>query len=185
MSEKINTYSYEETNTEQWIVEIMDIYGDRLTKLAYSYLHDWGTAQEVVQDVFFICYKKRESYEEMGYFKAWIYQITINKCKETLRSQWVKRVVVNHSLFQFLVSKDRTPEQESVRQHAYGEIVENILTLPVKYREIILLFYYEELSVQEISELLKMKANTIKTRLRRGRELLGDILERGDFDEIE
>ncbi|WP_233786067.1 sigma factor-like helix-turn-helix DNA-binding protein [Planococcus halotolerans] len=58
------------------------------------------------------------------------------------------------------------------------------MSLPLKYREMILLYYYEELSVQEISDLLKMKANTVKTRLKRGREMLGDTLERGDFDEI-
>lgn len=48
---------YETEDAEQWLVEIMDTYGDRLTKLAYSYVRDWGVAQEVVQDVFLICYK--------------------------------------------------------------------------------------------------------------------------------
>ncbi|WP_233786065.1 sigma factor [Planococcus halotolerans] len=102
MSVNVETRTYETADAEQWLVEIMDTYGDRLTKLAYSYVRDWGTAQEVVQDVFLICYKKRESYEETGYFKAWIYQITINRCKDVLRTAWVKRVVVNNSLFQFL-----------------------------------------------------------------------------------
>lgn len=101
-----------------------------------------------------------------------------------LRTAWVKRVVVNNSFFQFLNAKDRTPEQESVHQQSSNELVERILTLPLKYREIILFYYYEEQSVQEISDLLKMKANTVKTRLKRGREMLGDLLERGDFDEI-
>ncbi|WP_233208511.1 MULTISPECIES: sigma-70 family RNA polymerase sigma factor [Planomicrobium] len=184
MSVNVETRTYEMADAEQWLVEIMDTYGDRLTKLAYSYVRDWGTAQEVVQDVFLTCYKKRGSYEEIGYFKAWIYQITINRCKDVLRTAWVKRVVVNNSLFQFLNAQDRTPEQESVRQQANNELVENILSLPLKYRETILLYYYEELSIQEISDLLKMKANTVKTRLKRGREMLGDTLERGDFDEI-
>ncbi|WP_233569597.1 sigma-70 family RNA polymerase sigma factor [Planomicrobium sp. Y74] len=184
MSVNVEMGTYEITDTEQWLVNIMDTYGDRLTKLAYSYIKDWGTAQEVVQDVFLTCYKKRESCEEMDYFKAWIYQITINRCKDVLRTAWVKRVVVNNSLFQFINAQDRTPEQESVRQQSNNKLVENILSLPLKYRETILLYYYEELSVQEISDLLKMKANTIKTRLKRGREMLGDTLERGDFDEI-
>ena len=184
MSVNVGSRIYEKVDAEQWLVEIMDTYGDRLTKLAFSYLRDWGAAQEVVQDVFLVCYKSRESCEEIEYFKAWIYRITINRCKDVLRTAWVKRVVVNNTFFQFLNAQERTPEQESVRQQSNHELVEIILCLPLKYRETILLYYYEELSVQEISDLLKMKANTVKTRLKRGRELLGDTLERGDFDEI-
>lgn len=70
MSVNVETRTYETADAEQWLVEIMDTYGDRLTKLSYSYVRDWGTAQEVVQNVFLTCYKKRESYEEIGYFKA-------------------------------------------------------------------------------------------------------------------
>ncbi|WP_237721489.1 sigma-70 family RNA polymerase sigma factor [Paenisporosarcina sp. TG20] len=179
----IENESFSGLNEEQWLEEIMDQYGDRLTKLSYSYLHDWGRAQEVVQDVFLICYKQYDTYLDIKSFKAWIYRVTINRCKDVLKSSWINRVVVKNSFFQFLSSKGDSPEMESLQKNSYEELAQSVLALPVKYREVIHLFYYEDLSVQEMSVLLKINQNTIKTRLSRGREMLGNILERGDSDE--
>lgn len=170
-------------NQEQWLSDLMDAYGDRLTKLAYSYLRDWGKAQEVVQDVFLTCYQQYDTYEEIQSYKAWMYRITINRCKDVLRSAWAKRVVVNNSLFQFLKSKEPSPETVSLQKDGDILLAEKVMKLPVKYREIIHLYYYEELSVQEVSLLLKTNENTVKTRLKRGRGLLGETMERGEWNE--
>jgi RNA polymerase sigma factor (sigma-70 family) len=172
--------SFPELNEELWLEEIVDQYGDQLTKLSYSYLRDWGKAQEVVQDVFFISYKHYDTYPEIKSFKAWIYRVTINRCKDVLKSSWVKRVIVNNSVFQFLSSKEFSPEMVSLQKNEYEQLAQSVLSLPVKYREVIHLFYYEDLTVQEISLLLKINQNTIKTRLKRGREILENSLERGD-----
>lgn len=92
----------------------------------------------------------------------------------------MKRVVINSNLFQFLVAKD-SPEKISIQQDEYNQLIQNVVRLPLKYKEVIHLYYYENLSVQEISELLAINQNTIKTRLKKGRELLATTLERGDF----
>lgn len=170
-------------NQEKWLSNLMDEYGDRLTKLAYSYLRDWGKAQEVVQDVFLTCYQQYDTYEEIHSYKAWIYRITINCCKDVLRSAWARRVVVNNSLFQFLRSKEPSPEAASLQKDGDIQLAEAVMELPIKYREIIHLHYYEELSIQEISQLLKTNGNTVKTRLKRGRGLLGETMERGEWNE--
>lgn len=169
-----------ELNEEQWLEEIMDQYGDQLTKLSYSYLRDWGKAQEVVQDVFLISYKQYDTYHEIKSFKAWIYRVTINRCKDVLKSSWIKRVIVNNSFFQYLSSKDSSPEILSLQKNVYEQLSQSVLSLPINYREVIHLFYYEDLSVQEISIVLKINQNTIKTRLKKGREIIGNTLERGD-----
>lgn len=174
---------YSRSTQDQWLSNLMDEYGDRLTKLAYSYLRDWGKAQEVVQDVFLTCYQKYDTYEEIQSYKAWIYRITINRCKDVLRSAWARRVVVNSSLFQFLRSNVPSPETASLQKDADILLAEKVMELPVKYREIIHLHYYEELSVHEISLLLKTNENTVKTRLKRGRNLLGETMERGEWNE--
>lgn len=179
-SEKI---SFSSIDQDQWLADLMDEYGDRLTKLAYSYLRDWGKAQEVVQDVFLTCYQQYDTYEEIQSYKAWMYRITINRCKDVLRSAWARRVVVNNSLFQFLRSKEPSPENASLQKDADILLAEKVMELPVKYREIIHLHYYEELSIQEISLLLKTNENTVKTRLKRGRSLLGETMERGEWNE--
>ncbi|MFD1030605.1 sigma-70 family RNA polymerase sigma factor [Metaplanococcus flavidus] len=174
---------YSRKNQEQGLSDLMDEYGDRLTKMAYSYLRDWGKAQEVVQDVFLTCYHQYDTYDEVQSYKAWIYRITINRCKDVLRSAWARRVMVNNSLFQFLRSKEPSPETASLQKDADILLAEKVMELPVKYREIIHLHYYEELSVQEISLLLKTNENTVKTRLKRGRGLLGETIERGEWNE--
>lgn len=170
-------------NQEQWLSELIDEYGDRLTKLAYSYLRDWGKAQEIVQDVFLTCYQQYDTYEEIQSYKAWIYRITINRCKDVLKSSWARRVVVNNSLFQFLRSKEPSPESATLQKDEDVQLAQKVMELSVKYREIIHLHYYEELSVQEISQLLKINQNTVKTRLKRGRGLLESTMERGEWNE--
>ncbi|WP_301109347.1 sigma-70 family RNA polymerase sigma factor [Sporosarcina sp.] len=166
--------------SEKWLRNLMDEYGGRLTNLAYSYLKDWGKAQEVVQDVFFTCYSQYAKIEEIQSLEAWTYRITINRCKDVLKSSWIKRVTVNNNLFAFLKSTTVSPEAAVIARDENTMLVKKVLELPVKYREVIHLFYYEELSVAEISALLKININTIKTRLKRGRELLGVNLERGE-----
>ncbi|MBM6617993.1 sigma-70 family RNA polymerase sigma factor [Bacillus sp. RD4P76] len=158
----------------------MDEYGERLTKLAYNYLKDWNLAEDVVQDVFITCYHHFENMDTIVYFKSWIYKITINKCKDTLKSLYMKRVIHDSNLFRFFHAKELTPEMSLIYQSDEELLSISVLSLPIKYREVITLYYYEELSIEEISELLLLNKNTIKTRLNRGREKLKVIMERSE-----
>ncbi|MEH7253781.1 sigma factor, partial [Neobacillus niacini] len=65
-------------NKDEWLENIMDEYGDRLTKLSYNYTKDWSLAEDIVQDVFITCYKEYEYINKIVSFKAWIFRITIN-----------------------------------------------------------------------------------------------------------
>ena len=168
---------------EAWLENLMDQYGDRLTKLAYSYLKDWGRSQEVVQDVFLTCYQQYDTYEEINSYKAWIYRITINRCKDVLKSSWAKRVVLNNQLFQYMQTNEPAPHMTSLQREGDEELADSVLSLPIKYRETIHLHYYEDLSIPEMEALLNINQNTLKTRLRRGRKLLGETIERGDVYE--
>ena len=168
---------------EIWLEDIMNEYGDKMIRFAYSYLKDWGTAQETVQEVFITCFNHYTQYSNAENFKALIYRITINRCKDVLRSSFIKRVIVGNDFFAFQKSKDPSPENLLVQSDENALIAETILSLPIKYREAILLYYYEDLSVEEISDMLKVNKNTIKSRLRRGREMVGIKLEGWDQDE--
>ena len=171
------------TSQDEWLEKIMDEYGERLTKLSFSYLKDWGKAQEIVQDVFITCHKMYDKKSEIQSFKSWIYRVTINRSKDVLRSSLVKRVIVNNSLFSFLSSTEPSPETTSIIRDEHELLSDSVLSLPIKYREVVLLYYYENLSVQEISQLLNMNQNTIKTRLKRSREILKNLLEGSDWNE--
>lgn len=165
-------------NQDAWFELIMDEYGDRLTKLSYNYTKDWSLAEDIVQDVFITCYKEYENIDKIVSFKAWIYRITINKCKDMLKSSIFKRVIMNSDLLTHRKSSELSPEM-SVMKNSESEFLSTcVLTLPIKYREVITLYYYEELSIEEISDILKLNRNTIKTRLNRARLKLKDLMGR-------
>ncbi|WP_409270321.1 sigma-70 family RNA polymerase sigma factor [Neobacillus sp. SCS-31] len=163
---------------EAWFEEIMDQYGDRLTKLSYNYTKDWNLAEDIVQEVFITCYKEYENLERIVSFQAWIFRITINRCKDMVKSSFFKRVFIHSGLLAMAKNPEPTPEMAALKKNEETFLSECVLALPVKYREVLILYYYEELSIEEISVILKMNGNTIKTRLNRARQKLKALMER-------
>ena len=155
----------------EWLTHLMNEYGDRLTKLAYTYVKDIGKAQEIVQDVFVTCYEQYEKVRQIEKIKPWLYRVTINRAKDVLRSTWVKRVFLHNTLADDQITSHLT-EETILQNDEQTTLFHMILALPVKYREVILLFYYEDYSIDDIANTLKVNPNTIKTRLKRGRSLL-------------
>jgi RNA polymerase sigma factor (sigma-70 family) len=179
--ENISDFILSETDKDNLLESIMDEYGERLTKLSYNYLRDWGQAQEVVQDVFVTCYKHLEEYHNIKSYRSWIYRVTINRCKDKLRSSLLKRFIFNQEVLNNMNSLEPNPEDQVLKDREAEFLSKCVLALPVKYREAIILFYYEELSIDEISSLVDVNQNTIKTRLKRSRDLLKKVLESGEI----
>ncbi|UXH44091.1 sigma-70 family RNA polymerase sigma factor [Rossellomorea vietnamensis] len=167
---------------DAWLERIMDEYGERLTKLAYNYVKDWGVAEDIVQDVFITCFRHYEKIDEIISFKAWIYRLVINRSKDVLKSSAFKRVVMNSSLYSIFTSKEPLPDMSLVKRSEEEILSKSVLDLPLKYREVIILYYYEECSIEDIKGLLGLNGNTIKTRLNRGRMKLKSSLERWEHD---
>lgn len=170
------------SDRDAWLETIMDEYGERLTKLAYNYVKDWSRAEDIVQDVFVTCFRHYEKKDEIISFKAWIYRLVINRAKDVLKSSAFKQVVMNSSLFSLFTSKEPLPEMSLLKRSEEEILSRSVLDLPVKYREVIILFYYEECSIDEIRGLLGLNRNTIKTRLNRGRSKLKNRMERWESD---
>ncbi|MFJ7941811.1 sigma-70 family RNA polymerase sigma factor [Peribacillus sp. NPDC096622] len=167
---------------DTWLETIMDKYGERLTKLAYNYVKDWKQAEDIVQDVYITCYKNYEKIDEIISFKSWIFRLAINKSKDVLKSSAFRKVVMNSSLFTLFTSKELSPEKDLLKRSEEEFLSMCVLTLPVKYREVITLYYYEECSIEEIKGMLGVNQNTIKTRLSRGRVKLKKMMERWGYD---
>lgn len=106
----------------------------------------------------------------------------INRSKDVLKSSAFKRVVMNSSLYSIFTSKEPLPDMRLVKRSEEEILSRSVLDLPVKYREVIILYYYEECSIEEIKGLLGLNGNTIKTRLNRGRTKLKSSLERWERD---
>ena len=168
---------------EEWLKEIAYTYGDQITKLAYSYLKDWNQAQDVAQDVLLSCYKNYENRSHITSYKAWIYRVTVNRSKDILKSSFLKKVVLNNSLVKLIRAEDYIPEATALLNEKNNQLIEAVFSLPIKYREVVLLYYYEELDSKEISKIIHISENTVRTRLRRARDRLGDLLKGESLNE--
>lgn len=159
------------TMTDEEMKRIMDSHGEHLIRLAYFYVKDWAAAEDIMQEVFISYYRKADQFEERSALKTYLSKITVNKCHDYLRSWRNKRSLFSNSLGG-LISSAKSPEETYVLQTDQSNLTNKILELPIKYREVILLFYYQEFTSKEISEMLACSENTVKTRLRRAKDLL-------------
>ncbi|MFC7322116.1 sigma-70 family RNA polymerase sigma factor [Halobacillus campisalis] len=154
---------------EEWI----RLYSHDLKWLAYSYVKDHSLAEDITQETFIKAYQKYTTFNQNSTEKTWLYKITINLCKDHLKSSYIRRVLKKGAeVFQNLPSQAETPEQHTINKSNDEELFQHILQLEDKYREVIILFYFEEFEVKDMSQLINVSPNTIKTRLRRSRQLL-------------
>ncbi|WP_240688107.1 sigma-70 family RNA polymerase sigma factor [Pseudalkalibacillus hwajinpoensis] len=163
------------TNKDAVLETIMGEYGESVVWLAYSYLKDKAKAEDIAQEVFIICYTKLDSFNNEASLKSWVLTITANKCKDVLKSWSHRNIVFAQSLLSTFKHQDSSPDFQLVGLEENQELTKNILKLPIKYREVIFLHYFEDLKVQEISDFLSIKENSVKTRLRRARILLKEM----------
>lgn len=157
----------------------MALHTERLIRLAYYYVKDLQEAEDIVQDVFIKFYDNEQKYEERGELRAYLSRLAINKSKDYLRSWRYRKVQVQQKIFakQAIEKRDMLVQQDeqSLIEHA-------ILALPLKQREVLSYFYFEEMLVADIAKLLSIPESTVKTRLRRGRELLKPKLQHIEWE---
>jgi RNA polymerase sigma factor (sigma-70 family) len=169
------------SSNEHQLEWLMEEYGDMVMRLAYTYVKQTQLAEDISQEVFISCYKELHRFQHRSSYKTWIYRITVNKCKDYLRSWSVRNISYKDLISTMLTIGTRSIESEVLDFEEKEEIFQRVLDLPVKLREIIILFYYEELNIEEISTLLSINANTVKTRLHRARTTLkGSIREENE-----
>ncbi|MCA1054198.1 sigma-70 family RNA polymerase sigma factor [Rossellomorea aquimaris] len=120
-------------------------YGEDVKRLIYSYVKNWSAAEDLVQEVFITVYQKMDTLENASSAKAWIFSIAANKSKDYLRS-WHYRKLLLTNTFSMTTSKEG-PEDWLMKQQQKTELSEAIFALPVKYREVIMFFYYQELRI--------------------------------------
>lgn len=158
---------------EQWIHE----YGHDLKWLAYSYVKDYSIAEDITQETFIKAYQKYATFKKESTIKTWLYKITINSCKDYLKSSYMKRVVKKGAdLFRSIPSPKETPEESLLKQDEDEALIAQVLKLENKYREVIILYYFEEFDIKDLAHVLHISPNTVKTRLRRARQLLQERL---------
>lgn len=173
----------EEGKKVQILERIMIEYGSDLVRLAFSYVKDTETAKDMVQNTFIKCYENLDRFRFESSIKTWLYRITINQCKDYLRS-WHYRKVQARSFLEKAVGTLLPSAEEKVMNKTEAEEMKRmIFSLSKQYREVIFLYYYKSFSIKEISEITGLNTNTVKTRLRRAKQKLKILIEEGDVYE--
>ncbi|MBV7273626.1 sigma-70 family RNA polymerase sigma factor [Clostridium thailandense] len=157
------------------IERLINEYGNDVLRISYIYLKDKYLAEDAFQEVFVKVYKNLCKFRGNSTEKTWILSITMNTCKDILRSSWFKRVILHEDMklinYDFDKKSD-TPDTEVIKKLQYKELLKEVMDLPKKYKDVVILFYYEELSTTEISRILNIPDGTVRSRLFRAREVL-------------
>lgn len=151
--------------------QIMQQHGDYLIRLSYVYVKSWAVAEDVVQDVFIKFYETENRFEQRASLKTYLAKMTIHKSCDYLRS--VKgRLQILQQAWKTASISDVSIEERTLKKLQENDVARAVLNLPLKYREVIVLYYYEEMTSNAIASLLSIPEGTVKTRLKRGREQL-------------
>lgn len=145
---------------------LVNKYIDTVFRIALNYLKNRADAEDVCQNVFLALLTEKKDFQSDDHLKNWLIRVTINECKKELRSVWHKK----ESLDDHIPSVSFTDPQHS-------DLYYSVMALPRHYRVPLYLHYYEGYSTDEIGELLKLPGATVRTRLRRARQLLQNELE--------
>jgi RNA polymerase sigma-70 factor (ECF subfamily) len=159
--------------------ELVELYKDKLHRLAYRMLHDLHESEDIVQETFVRVYLNLNHYDEKQKFSTWIYRIGKNLCIDLLRKKKVDHSLdagltgdLDKPFYEKLPSTDASPESRFLFNELQEQMRKVIDKLSDKYKQVVTLYYLHEMSLQEISDLLGMPVTTVKSRLHRGREQL-------------
>ena len=155
---------------EEKLYQMIDKYEKELLRMCCVYLRDMSMAEDAVQETFLKAYKGLNSFRGNSSERTWLIRIAINVCNDMRRSAW----------FRFIDKKvdvDRLEIPQADQNDVSISLMMEIMRLPHKYMEVVLLYYYEDLKLNQIAETLGMSESMVSRRLRKAREMLKGMLE--------
>ena len=149
-------------------------YGDSVFSAAFSVAGNPEDADDAVQNTFLKYCAYDKEFADQEHLRAWLLRVAINEAKDQRRSFWQKHKVSLEDYMETLAFRE--PEDKS--------LFEAVMALPVKYRVVVHLFYYEDYSIAQMAQILHAREGTVKSQLSRGRQLLKNrLLEEWNDDE--
>lgn len=157
---------------EQEVNRAIERYADTVRRLCMIYLKNYADTEDIFQTVFLKYVLSSVVFENDEHEKAWIIRVTVNACKDLLKSFFHSRTV----------SLDEMLEQPAELAPDHREVLEAVLSLPRKYRDVVYLHYFEDYSAPQISRILGRNVNTIYTLLTRSRQMLREKLTGEEYE---
>ena len=165
---------------EEELTRMVNQYQVGLKRLCFAYLRDKTLAEDAVQETFLKAYRSLSGFKGNASEKTWLSSIAINCCRDIRRSAWFRHVDLSVSLETLPEPKEQPTEYDTA-------LTLEVMRLPVRLREVILLYYFEQMTVFEIAETLKISQSAVSNRLKRARtklrKALGSEYERGERHE--
>ena len=157
-------------NDEERLTRLMQTHGSTVLRVCYLYLKDHSLAQDAAQTAFVKAWQHFASLKDNANEKAWLMRIAVNTCKTMLRSP-------EYRLYAHSPDMDDLPEPSCEDDHGDATVLSAVLALPEKYREVVMLHYYQGLSSPETARILRVPQATVLTRLHRALKLLESELK--------
>ncbi len=159
--------------TENELKRIIGLFGRNVFNTAYCYMKSYADAEDIRQEAFIKLYICKKNFESDEHIKAWLLRVTVNLCKNALKSYWYRMAMP--------LDKASDIEADKAREDSF---VSYLFRLKPKYRIALYMHYYEGFSVKEIASAVGDKESTILSRLSRGRKQLKDILLKEGYNEF-
>lgn len=159
--------------SEQETNRAIELYADTVRRICLIHLKNHADTEDIFQNVFLKYLLSSTPFENEEHEKAWFIRVTINSCKDLLKSFFR-----NHT-----VSIEELTDQPASLTSDNTEVLEAVLSLPAKYRDVVYLHYYEGYTAIEIGRILKKNTNTIYTLLTRSKKLLKEKLGGDELDD--
>ena len=138
-------------------------------RLCYTYMRCEADAEDCTEDVFVRVLTGDFVFQDETHERKWLTVTAINLCKDRLRSHARKQVLS--------IDDENAPEIAAPETEDHSEVMEAVLRLPPKLKDVIWLYYFEEYSTEEIAKLLKRPASTVRNQMRDARKILKNVLE--------
>ncbi len=164
---------HQKSRVEQ-VSETINRNTDMVYRLAFSMVKSVQDAEDVHQEVFIRYIRTNPLFESREHERAWFIRVTTNLCKNLWKSAWRQKMVSMDSLEEIQEGNAYMPQSLNEEEEF---LVETVKRLPLKYRVVVHLFYYEEMSLEEIAEALNLKSSNVRTRLTRARKMLREWLK--------
>lgn len=166
--------------------DVIDEFSDTVTRMCALHCSNIEDVKDCYQNVFLKLYLSTTEFENVNHLRSWLIKVAITTSLDCVKQYWHKNVLLHGNdkesmqMIDALSLKQKGNTNEDLYEQSSGELLSDIFQLPVKYRQVIFLYYYEEYSLSEISKILNITEGTIKSQLARGRKLLKKKIELDD-----
>ena len=163
-------------DTPECFEQLVSEYQSQLRRLCCVLLKDAHLAEDAVQETFLKAYRSMGQFRTDSSERTWLTRIAVNTCRDLMRSRWFRHIDRS-------VRIEDLPEPETPADPEDTGLYETILQLPAKQREVVLLYFYQDMTMQEISDILQISVSNVSRRLENARKTLRKKLEEDGMHE--